>query len=118
MEPLFLYLLHASSGIILFYLVYWFFLRKETFYTANRWFLMGALLISIVLPLFPLQYSVFVEPAKNTTVFQALTDTFKNARPFQPEGSETSAGPGWKNILLAVYITGAAIFLLRLFTQT
>jgi hypothetical protein len=118
METLFAFLYQASTGIILFYLVYWIFLRNETFYNANRWFLMGALLFSIALPLFPLQYSVFVEPGKNTTVFQALTDTFKNARPFQPEGSETSAAPGWKNILLAVYITGAAIFLLRLFTQT
>ncbi len=53
METIFNFLLRASSGIILFYLVYWFFLRKETFYKANRWFLMAALLMAVLLPHIP-----------------------------------------------------------------
>ena len=43
METMFGFLLKASAGMALFYSVYWLFLRKETFYTANRWFLLAAL---------------------------------------------------------------------------
>jgi membrane protein insertase Oxa1/YidC/SpoIIIJ len=85
MESLFAFLLRASAGIMLFYLVYWLFLRNETFFGANRWFLIAALIFSVLIPLFPLQYQVLVEPEKNTTIFQALSDTFKNIQPVQPE---------------------------------
>ena len=118
MESLFEFLIRASSGITLFYLVYWMFLRNETFYRANRWFLMITLISAVLLPLFPLHYSVLVEPEKNTTIFQALTDTFKNIQPIQPEVTETTGEFGWGNIILAIYITGTAIFLIRLLAQT
>ena len=78
METLFIFLLKVSAGIILFYLVYWFFLRKETFYNANRWFLIVALVSAILLPIIPVQYSVLIEQKSNTTVFQVITDTFKS----------------------------------------
>jgi beta-lactamase regulating signal transducer with metallopeptidase domain len=118
MESLFEFLIRSSAGITLLYIVYWMFLRNETFYHANRWFLVIALISSVLLPLFPLHYSVFVEPEKNTTIFQALNDTFKNIQSIQPEVSETTDDFGWGNIILTIYITGTAIFLIRLLSQT
>jgi hypothetical protein len=118
MGTLFEFLIRASAGITLFYLVYLLFLRNETFYNANRWFLLFALVSAVVLPLFPLHYSVLVEPEKNTTIFQALNDTFKNIQPIQPEITETTKAFGWGNIILTIYITGTAIFLFRLLSQT
>jgi beta-lactamase regulating signal transducer with metallopeptidase domain len=118
MEALFEFLFRASAGITLFYLVYWLFLRNETFYRANRWFLLLAMVSAVLLPLFPLHYSVLVEPEKNTTIFQALNDTFKNIQPIQTEVAETTNNFHWMNIVLTIYITGAAIFFIRLITQT
>ncbi|HSO85290.1 MAG TPA: M56 family metallopeptidase [Draconibacterium sp.] len=118
METLFEFLARASAGITLLYIVYWTFLRNETFYRANRWFLLFALISAVLLSLFPLHYSVLVEPEKNTTIFQALNDTFKNIQPVQSEVSETNENFGWRNIILTIYITGTAIFLIRLLTQT
>jgi len=73
METLFEYLLKASTGIILFYLVYRLFLMKETFYEANRWFLVMALLFSVFLPLFPVHYPVAVQTQAGTGIFEGLT---------------------------------------------
>ena len=117
METIFTFLLKASSGIVLFYLIYWFFLRKETFYTANRWFLLIALFAAIFLPIFPFQYSVLADPENSETVLKSISDTFKNI----PVGT-TSEIPdkqfNWQQAVLMIYITGAALFLLRLLIQT
>ncbi len=118
MEALFAFLLKSSSGIVLFYLVYWFFLRKETFHGANRWFLLMALFSAVVIPLFPLRYEVLVEPGNNATVFQALSETIKNIKPIQPETTETKNNFNLENILFTVYLTGTAIFFIRLFIQS
>ncbi len=118
MEHLFSFLMNASIGIVLFYLVYWLFLRKETFFTANRWFLIAALITSVLLPLFPVHYSVMIEPGNNTTVFHALSDAFKNATTVQPEISNTNSAINWQQMVPVIYLTGSAIFLLRLLIQT
>lgn len=51
MEAVFIYLIKFSGLIALFFLAYHFLLRKETFFTSNRWFLLLGLFTSVVLPL-------------------------------------------------------------------
>lgn len=117
METIFAFLLKASAGIILFYAVYWFFLKKETFYSANRWFLITTLLFAVLLPLFPLHYSVIVEQENNANVFRTISDTFKHI-PVISDSASTQNNFNWQQALLLIYLTGAVIFLLRLLTQT
>ncbi|WP_319230446.1 M56 family metallopeptidase [Draconibacterium orientale] len=118
METSLFYLVNASGGIVLFYLVYWLFLRNETFHAANRWFLVGSLLLAILLPLVPVRYEVLVEAADGTKAgAHTIADTFKNIPVFK--GAEESTTTfGWQQAILLIYLTGAAIFLLRLLTQT
>lgn len=116
MESIFLFLYRASAGITLFYMVYWLFLRNETFYTANRWFLLASLFTSLLVPAFPLQYTVLVEqPA--TINLKTIADTFKNIPVFnsheiQPENFN------WQRFIWLVYLLGAAVVLFRLVFQT
>ena len=51
------FLIRASISLSLLYLVYWFFLRKETLFRVNRYYLIFSLVISIVLPLIRISYS-------------------------------------------------------------
>jgi beta-lactamase regulating signal transducer with metallopeptidase domain len=53
MDVLFVYLLKGSLAQLTLFGLYWLFLRKETFHQANRFFLLGILAISLVLPLLP-----------------------------------------------------------------
>ncbi|WP_372753415.1 carboxypeptidase-like regulatory domain-containing protein [Labilibaculum sp.] len=116
METIFTYLLNASAGISLFYIAYWLFLRKEIFHLANRCFLVAALIAAILLPLFPLQYSVFVEPQNTTRAFQTISNTFKNI-PVVTQSETLANSFNWQHVLGVVYTTGAIIFLLRLLIQ-
>ncbi|WP_136668063.1 M56 family metallopeptidase [Flavobacterium sp. H122] len=52
MEAILLYFAKASLLIIVYFLAYHFLLRKETFFTSNRWFLLLGLATSATLPLF------------------------------------------------------------------
>ncbi|MFD2914900.1 M56 family metallopeptidase [Psychroserpens luteus] len=45
------YILKASAVLFIFYACYQLFLQKETFFQANRWFLLSGLIISCVIPL-------------------------------------------------------------------
>ena len=66
METIYIYLLKASGLIALFYLAYYFLLRKETFFTANRFFLLAGLGTAVVLPLFYITKIVWVNPTPLT----------------------------------------------------
>lgn len=67
MEILFIYLLKSSGLVTLFFLSYYFLLRKETFFTSNRWFLIVGLITSALLPLLVFTKTIWVEPT-NTTI--------------------------------------------------
>jgi len=118
MEALFDFLLKASAGIALFYALFWILLRNETFYNANRFFLLCVLLTSILLPLFPVHYTVLVENPNNQKVFHALSETFRNAQPAEIGMQIQQPTFSWKQATLMIYLTGAALFLIRLLAQS
>ncbi len=117
MNSLLILLLQSSMALLLFYLVYWVFLRKETYYHSNRFFLLFALFISVLMPLMPVHYTVFTE-ASSGNVFAEIGGAFKNAQPYVGSGFDTSFSLSWLDVVLIIYLTGAAIFMLRLLVQT
>jgi outer membrane biosynthesis protein TonB len=117
METFISFLFKASAGIALFYLGYWLFLRNETYHNANRWFLITALLSSVLLPLFPVHYTLLMEQGNNANLFVSIPDTFKHIPAVAGQEAAVGSFNGQQAVLL-VYFTGAAIFLLRLLTQT
>jgi len=66
MQDVFTYLLKSSGLMIAFFLAYHLLLRKETFFTANRWFLLTGLVTSALLPLFFIKKIRYVERPKLT----------------------------------------------------
>src|SRR6476660_5040326 len=64
MEQLIVYLLKSSVLIAMFYLAYHFLVRKETFFNANRWFLLGGLFTSLLLPFFVIKKIILIERPK------------------------------------------------------
>ena len=61
METLFIYLIKSSGLIALFYFAYYFLMRKETFFTSNRWFFISGLITAAVLPFIVFTKIVWVE---------------------------------------------------------
>ncbi|HMS69716.1 MAG TPA: TonB family protein [Saprospiraceae bacterium] len=72
------FLLQASGCMILFYGIYFLFLRKLTFFEFNRWFLLGSLMMSLLIPLIAPYFIVEKPPllTYNLADFQ-VTGQFK-----------------------------------------
>ncbi len=64
MQELIIYFLKASGLLVAFYLSYHLLLRKETFFTSNRWFLLFGLVASALLPLLFFKKIVYIERPK------------------------------------------------------
>jgi len=64
MQELIIFLLKANGLLIAFFLAYHLLLRKETFFTSNRWFLLFGMIASTLLPLLFFKKIVYVERPK------------------------------------------------------
>jgi N-acetylmuramoyl-L-alanine amidase len=103
------------SGILLGY--YWLFLRNKGFHQYNRFFLLGALTLSMVLPFFRIGISMPSENAVNQAVYQTLEVLTVNYG--ETEAPANTAPLAWRlatpeNLLYLVYIPGALTMLVLL----
>ncbi|TCC98295.1 M56 family metallopeptidase [Pedobacter psychroterrae] len=104
MEEFGLYLLKSALCSTLFFGVYWFFFRNETFYRFNRFFMLTGLFCSLILPLYTYTYEVIIPvtnvPANNTG------GGLENAK---------ESSNAWIYGLMGAYGLGVCILLLRHF---
>ena len=66
------YILQAILFQLLFLLVYEFLLKKETFFTYNRWYLLTTTLLSLLLPLIKIESLGLLVPAESITQMTIL----------------------------------------------
>ena len=110
MENLLIYLAKSTALALLFMASYWFLLRKDTFFKANRIYLLGGLLLSFVLPVITFTKTVWVNPQPitiNTGAYQIV------------EVAQTNPADefSWIPVLVLLYSIGFIIFGLRLALQ-
>ena len=105
------YLLKASAVIILFYLCFGLFLKRETFFQHNRWFLLIGLLIALVFPLLVIPIYVPIEPIviPEMTYVQTTPSSFVVAEPEKVFD--------WTTLFPIVYGIGFAVFLIQFIFQ-
>ncbi len=106
MENVFLYLIKASGLITVFYLAYILLLRKETFFTGNRWFLLLGLFTSAILPLFFITKIIWVEPTTNSFDWSNIPITTVENNP-EPEIN-------WSLIAIVIYFLGSIVLFAKL----
>ena len=106
------YLLKASAVIILFYLCYVIFLKKETFFQYNRWFLFIGLVTAIVFPLLVIPVYITVEPQVIPEIAynQIASANFIEATPVQRNFD-------WTTLIPIAYSIGLALFLIQFIFQ-
>ena len=111
------YLIESGISLSLFALVYFLFLRRETFFNVNRWFLLVSVGFSALLPLLHIPYY-----APQPTVLPEVTVTPANLL-----STITIYGTGFTqdaenfvlsyNLLGYIYLIGVAIFAVKLLIQ-
>ncbi len=104
MENLLIYFSKSAISLLVFYAIYWLFLRKETYFMANRIYLLVSVIISVFSPLLYINYvqinnaeiiTSLLEPV--TIVNGALVETYTKAF-------------GLKEILIFIYFAGVCVF--------
>lgn len=96
------YILKASAVLCMFYVCYMVLLQKETFFTANRWFLLLCLIISCILPL------IVIPNYINETNQQLNLINFISV-----ENTEKTTTFNWLQLVYACYGIGITFFLIR-----
>jgi len=123
MEPIILYFIKSGALIVLFLTAYYFFLRKETFFKSNRWFLLFGLVISVLLPVVTFKKTVWVEPAPIEEYTPANTSDMVPTYAYQAGDSPAEAivtmvpektfEIDWLWVAIAVYALGILALLVK-----
>lgn len=104
MENFLLYFAKVNGLIIAFYLLYWVFLRKETFYVGNRWYLLAGLVTAIVLPLITFTKIVWVDPEPISQFIEVVPIT---------ESKVIKEPVDWSLILSSAYVLVSLLIILK-----
>jgi len=115
MNNLWIYLLQSGIALWMLYAVYWLLLRKETFFSLNRFILLGSVAISLILPLIRLE-NLFTLPAN-----ASIPSFFMDFGSEVSATSESSAGTDFIKLIavtaLMIYISGVLFLGTRLIYQ-
>jgi TonB family protein len=105
------YLLQSSVSIMVLYFIYWLFLKKDTFFSVNRFFLTGSIIFSLLFPLFRWNINLSDSNAPYVYLLDTVTIT-----PDKLEAVVSSQISLFKMIVI-VYMTGASLFFIRFLFQ-
>jgi len=104
MDRLIQMLIESSIAIALFYGYYHLFLRKETFFVANRLYLLFTALVSILIPWITISLQTTTD---STTRFYNLLETVTvTANGYETHLVQTISGWQWASL---IYVTGALV---------
>lgn len=90
--------------------MYVLFLRKETFFTSNRWYLIGGLVLSLILPLITFTKTIWVEPTPIPVIYEEVIPVTNNTMevPIQ----ETPLD--WSLILITAYLVISILIIMKI----
>ncbi len=119
MNPIIIYLVKSALSLALFYIFYWLFLRKETFFRFNRYYFLGSIALSLLIPIMDIG-SLFVirESIPVRTISESYV-SFQNAvvSPLIVAQPETVDKLTITDYVLIIYFVGVVFLLLRMLSQ-
>ena len=104
------YILKSSVLLVLMYLGYILFLKRETFFNHNRWFLLLGLVTAFILPLIYIPEYIYIEETPITNV--PINYNFIPA-----EVTPQDQAFDWVALLSTIYFIGLIIFLIQFLLQ-
>ena len=102
------YLLKSAAIVTLFYISYKLFLEKETYFSANRVFLVSGLLLAFIVPFIIIP--IYVE---NEPIYLEVTSTIEAA----PKQINNTTKIDYSQVLSLAYLAGVVVLLLKSITE-
>ncbi|MDZ7743140.1 MAG: M56 family metallopeptidase [Bacteroidota bacterium] len=107
MNSFLLYIAQVAVSLIVLYLVYWLFFRKDTFYKLNRFFLITSIIIALLIPAFNFSFDAQQQENVFVVVLDTITISANQSNQMFYENLNIFQG------ILIAYLTGVFIFSLR-----
>ncbi len=119
MNPFITYIIQTTVAISLFYLLYWLFLRKETFFGFNRYYFIISILTSLALPFLELSRASVLKDSPVKAITGSYYYLENNILPATSTigSSEATVQYTLTDIVTWIYIAIAAFLLFRLIFQ-
>ncbi|MQY78005.1 MAG: hypothetical protein GH151_02240 [Bacteroidetes bacterium] len=119
MNAFFNYLLQTAIALAAFYMLYWFLLRKETFFQINRFYFLVAAIFCLILPAINRAFLPVVHEIPALRVihdgYVYLNETFIIDPVTISQGKSILFS--WHGVVLILYLTGVILLAARLFYQ-
>lgn len=111
MNSLFIYLIQSGISLSVLYVLYWLFMRKDTFFGVNRFYLVLSVLFSFILPLFEISFPFSVSDSQYVFLLESIIIT--------PEKFAETVNHHLDlyQVTGIIYLTGVIVFLLRFVFQ-
>lgn len=111
------YLLDVSLCWLIFYLLYYFWLSKETFFELNRWYLLSTLLLGLIIPLIPSPFGTEVQESEWVTLYVApITMGLESLQVTVTAPGEVEQHFNWLLLLKWIYWGGVGFTAVRFFS--
>ncbi len=117
MPPLFLYLLKLSVGLALVFLLYYFCLRRLTFYQWNRWYLLGYSLLCFPLALADVSALLIHYNAAPENIAVPIPSIASLHVPFSLQRVSASGGYSMEQWLMVLFVAGTTLSAIRFLAQ-
>jgi TonB family protein len=115
MNPLILFMTKVALSLAAFYIVYLLFLRRDTMYERNRFFILLSFLASLILPFIiietrqPVDIQFFGKDLSGM-IINGINDPVS-------AGTDEHTFINWNKIILTVYIAGIIVFSIKLIAE-
>ena len=104
---MFTYLLQLTVCWAILYVVYYLFLRRETFFKYNRWFLLGGLILGLLIPL--IDWTVLFVHQPDSAGYLYVAPIQYQAQQLDVYVSVSEKNTHWLNVLLGLYLAGVIV---------
>ncbi|RWW98807.1 M56 family metallopeptidase [Flavobacterium cerinum] len=113
MENFIIYMAKASGLLALFFLAYYFLLRKETFFTSNRWFMLAGLVTSVVLPAIEYTKIIWITAAPQSAQPINLNQLIFIRNMLAAKPQPQTIDINWFDVAAGMYFAGVLFLLIR-----
>ena len=105
------YLLKASAVLLIFYVCYQLFLQRETFFQANRWFLLSGLVLASCLPFVIIPIYIEYTPVDTSGIIFTVNDTTAIPETIQEQPFD------YNQLFSKIYLAGLLFFFGKLILE-
>jgi hypothetical protein len=110
-----IYLLQVSACMAIFYAFYYLMLSRLTFFTINRWYLFGTLILSFAIPLLTITIHSDSAPVIRQAVYVNQLQTFQTKVPLTYSSQQVIESViNWVGVLKMGYLLAVAVLFIRL----